>query len=144
MIPLCGRALWSARFFLLCRKKRFAPQRETAKPYKGEQKRSARQSRALLFPVSQSSRRRSGAKKSNPFFAAACTSRKTLCAGLGPKELASADPTADVGPAERRRLANGQPRRRAERTPPSRKRTSLFCAKFTCNISRYTRSGYGR
>ena len=36
--------------------------------------------------------------KSNPFFAAACTSQKTLCAGLGPKELASADPTVDVGP----------------------------------------------
>ena len=24
--------------------------------------------------------------------------RKILCAGLGPKELASADPTVDVGP----------------------------------------------
>jgi len=34
----------------------------------------------------------------HPFFAAACTSRKILCAGLGPAELASADPTADVGP----------------------------------------------
>ncbi len=28
----------------------------------------------------------------------ACTSRKILCAGLGPEELASADPTVDVGP----------------------------------------------
>ena len=70
---------------------------------------------SILVYVSQRSRRRSGAKKSNPFFAAACTSQKTPCAGLGPKELASADPTVDVGPAECRRPAYGGSKRRAER-----------------------------
>jgi len=76
---------WSARFFLLCRKKRFAPQRETAKPYKGEQKRSARQSRALLFPVSQSSRRRSGAKKIQSVFRGGVYVAKNTLRGPRPK-----------------------------------------------------------
>ena len=38
------------------------------------------------------------ANKIQSAFAAACTPQKTPCAGLGPKELASADPTVDVGP----------------------------------------------
>ena len=55
----------------------------------------------LSFYLEKSRRVRAAAaarKRSNPFFAAACTSQKTPCAGLGPKELASADPTVDVGP----------------------------------------------
>ncbi len=55
----------------------------------------------LSFYLEKSRRVRAAAaarKRSNPFFAAACTPQKTPCAGLGPKELASADPTVDVGP----------------------------------------------
>ena len=56
---------------------------------------------------------------------AACTPQKTLCAGLGPKELASADPTVDVGPAS----VAGRPKasRGAERSEiPSGKKASPF------------------
>ena len=49
--------------------------------------------------VSQSSRLASREKSQICFFAAACTSQNIPCAGLGPKEPASADPTVDVGPA---------------------------------------------
>ena len=42
---------------------------------------------------------------SNPFLAAVYTSQKILCAGLGPKVLASADLTVDVGPVKARREA---------------------------------------
>ena len=55
----------------------------------------------LSFYLEKSRRVRAAAaarKRSNPFFAAACTPQKTPCAGLGPKELASADQTVDVGP----------------------------------------------
>ena len=55
----------------------------------------------LSFYLEKSRRVRAAAaarKRSNPFFAAACTPQKTPCAGLGPKELALADPTVDVEP----------------------------------------------
>ena len=47
---------------------------------------------------------RTARKNSDLFLAAACTSSKTPCAGLGPKELASADPTVDVGSVSQTRL----------------------------------------
>ena len=47
---------------------------------------------------------RTARKNSDLFLAAVCTSSKTPCAGLGPKELASADPTVDVGPVSQTRL----------------------------------------
>ena len=60
-------------------------------------------------------------KRSNPFFAAACTPQKTLCAGLGPKEPASADPTVDVRQAECRRPAFGGTRHKTQRIPSHKK-----------------------
>ena len=64
----------------------------------------------LLKRLSKKPRRVRGpqaANKAQPIFRGgapqgdfrwACTSRKILCAGLGPEELASADPTVDVDP----------------------------------------------
>ena len=57
-----------------------------------------------------------GAKKIQSVFAAACTLQKTPCTGLGPKELASADPTVDVGPASQAGIA-GRGAERSEATP---------------------------
>ena len=66
-----------------------------------------------------------GAKKIQSVFAAACTPpQKTPCAGLGPKELASADPTVDVGPASQAGIA-GLGAERSEATPQIYGRQSL-------------------
>ena len=87
-------------------------------------------SHTLLLKVLQSSRRRSGANKVRFVFAAACTSQKAPCAGLGPKELASADPTVDVGPAQCRSPAKARSGARAfscKRACP----LACYCPPFT-------------
>ena len=74
----------------------------------------------LSFSLEKSRRVRAAAaarKRSNPFFAAACTPQKTPCAGLGPKELASADPTVDVGPECVLSAVSGQNARFGAKSP---------------------------
>ena len=76
--------------------------------------------RGLSFYLEKSRRVRAAAaarKRSNPFFAAACTPQKTPCAGLGPKELASADPTVDVGPECVLSAVSGQNTRFGAKSP---------------------------
>ena len=74
----------------------------------------------LSFYLEKSRRVRAAAaarKRSNPFFATACTPQKTPCAGLGPKELASADPTVDVGPECVLSAVSGQNARFGAKSP---------------------------
>ena len=74
----------------------------------------------LSFYLEKSRRVRAAAAariNTNPFFAEACTSQKTPCAGLGPKELASADPTVDVGPECVLSAVSGQNARFGAKSP---------------------------
>ena len=95
----------------------------------------------LLFRLSKKPRRVRGPQAANRVpsifrggapqgdFRWACTSRKILCAGLGPAELASADPTADVGPeCVRGRLRTRT--RGSERNPFCQKRAAPFFDKL--------------
>ena len=65
-----------------------------------------------------------GAKKIQSVFCGGVYAAKNTCAGLGPKELASADPTVDVGPASQAGIA-GRGAERSEATPQIYGRQSL-------------------
>ena len=62
-----------------------------------------------------------GAKKIQSVFCGGVYVAKTLCAGLGPKEPASADPTVDVRQAECHRPAIGGTKHETQRIPSHKK-----------------------